>query len=210
MENNRYSNSKVYKLIDNTENQYYYIGSTTTSLAKRLWKHKQHGKEHPHQKVYKYFNSIDWNARIILISEHCLENKDQLRREEDNVIKEVLNDKKCLNSKREFTTKEEKQESYKQYYVKIKQQYHQVNKNYREKNKDKIEERMKPYREAHKKEKQEYDKMYREKNKEKLREKESVIHNCKCGGTYTDKHKSVHEKSKKHLKFLENDTSESI
>ena len=35
MENNRYSNSKVYKIIDNTENQYYYIGSTTTSFERK-------------------------------------------------------------------------------------------------------------------------------------------------------------------------------
>ena len=120
MENNRYSNSKVYKIIDNTENQYYYIGSTTTSLPKRLWKHKQHALEHPNQKLYKYFSSINWDVRIILISEHNFENKNQLRREEDNCIKAHLKDNKCLNMRREITSHEERIENQKNIIMKIK------------------------------------------------------------------------------------------
>ena len=50
MENSKYYNSKIYKIVDNNENQFYYIGSTYTTLAKRLYKHKQHAKEHPNQK----------------------------------------------------------------------------------------------------------------------------------------------------------------
>ena len=39
MEQNRYSQSKVYKLID-INTQHFYIGSTTSQLSQRLYWHK--------------------------------------------------------------------------------------------------------------------------------------------------------------------------
>ena len=205
MENNRYNNGKVYKIIDNTEKQYFYIGSTTSTLSKRLWKHKQHAKENPNQKVYKYFSSINWDVNIILISEHHCENKDQLRREEDLYIRKYISDPRCLNSRREIITYEEKLQLNIDNYYKNIEYFKAQSKIYREENKQKIEEKMKPYREVHKKEKAQYDKMYKEKNKEKIKEKES-IHNCECGGRYTYKHKARHDKTKKHLLFIENNS----
>ena len=98
----------MYKNTENTEQQYYYIGSTTTTtLAEHLWSHKILAKRRPEQKVYKYFSSINWDVRIMLISGHSFDNKDQLRREEDKIIKECLSDPKCLNCKREILTREE-------------------------------------------------------------------------------------------------------
>jgi predicted GIY-YIG superfamily endonuclease len=47
--------------------------------------------------------------------------------------------------------------------------------------------------------KKESDKNYRENNYESINKKCS----CDCGGKFTFKHKSVHEKTKKHLKYLE-------
>ena len=71
-EKNRYNNTKIYKLVDKI-NQFYYIGSTTDLLCKRLYQHKISSNRNQEQKVYKYFNSIGWdNAKIILIEELCL------------------------------------------------------------------------------------------------------------------------------------------
>ena len=105
MENNRYNNGKIYKLVDQV-NGYFYIGSTCNPLSKRLSWHKQNAKKQTFQniKVYKHFNSIGWkNVKIVLIQEHYLDNKEQLLREEDNIIQMYLHDEKCLNSIRAFT-----------------------------------------------------------------------------------------------------------
>jgi hypothetical protein len=57
---------------------------------------------------------------------------------------------------------------------------------------------MKEWYEAHKNEiKDKYKELYKV-NKEKLCEK----FNCDCGGKYTFGHKSNHEKTKKHLLFI--------
>ena len=172
MEAAKYQNSKVYKIIDNTENQYYYIGSTHSTLSKRLYNHKQEGRLHPEQRKNKYFNSIDWNVRIILINEFKLENKDQLRREEDKIIRECINDPKCLNMRREIITPDENRTRRKQYTI------------------------------DHQEHKTEYDREYREINKERIKQIDSIIFTCICGSSYNGKHKTRHEKTKKHQSWL--------
>ena len=189
MESSKYKNSKVYKIIDNTENQFYYIGSTRTTLAKRLWKHKQHAKEHPEQKIYKYFNSINWNVRIILINEFNLQNNDQLRREEDNVIKNCLQDSKCLNTHRAYTTNEEKSlyhNAYNKDYEKI----------------SKIIEYRNKYRLEHKNEKSEYDQKYRELTKEKRNKRDKTLETCGCGAITQHGNLTHHFHTKKHQTWL--------
>ena len=174
MEISKYKNSKIYKIVDNTENQFYYVGSTIQTLSKRLHAHKLLSKTKINQKVYSYFNSIGWDVRIILIKECVVENKDQLRREEDNIIKEWLEDLKCLNMRREIITKEENSLRRKEYNV------------------------------YHRKHKAEYDKEYKEANREKIKEKRGKIEICICGVEYTHDHKLRHEKTMIHQKWLDN------
>ena len=71
-------------------------------------------------------------------------------------------------------------------------------KNYYEKNKEYIIEQNKKYHEKHK----EYQKQYIEQNK--LNEK----HRCGCGGCFTTQNKSIHSKTKKHLKYIQENESE--
>ena len=40
-------------------------------------------------------------------------------------------------------------------------------------------------------------------NIEKVNEYNNTQHNCECGGHYSNKHKCVHDKGKKHIKFME-------
>ena len=103
MENNRYNNSKIYKLQDQIHG-YFYIGSTCDLLSKRFTKHKSYAKAKPDTKIYKCFNEIGWeNVKIVLIEEHYLENKEQLLREEDRAIQMYIHDPFCLNSNRAWT-----------------------------------------------------------------------------------------------------------
>ena len=108
---NRYFNSKIYGMFEINVEPYYYSGSTTKTLQKRLWNHKnKHVNQNPDQKGYKYFSSINWGVDINLIAEYDFNTK-------DNIIKLCLHDPKCLNMKRKLTTKDEKYEISKQEYI---------------------------------------------------------------------------------------------
>ena len=50
--NNRYENTKIYKLI-HPDSGYFYLGSTCDRLSKRLNKHKKDAKIHVDRKVIK-------------------------------------------------------------------------------------------------------------------------------------------------------------
>ena len=105
---NRYNNSKTYKIISGID-QYFYIGSTCTQLCKRLYVHKLRARLKQKSNLYQHFNKIGINhMNISLIEEQCLDNKEQLRREEDMVIQYNFSNEFCLNMRRAFTTEEEK------------------------------------------------------------------------------------------------------
>ena len=108
MEENKYSRSKVYKLVDQINN-YFYIGSTTSELSKRLSWHKQHIQQHPDRKLNRYMDTVGKdNFKIILIEEFNLSSTIQLLREEDKYIQQYINDDKCLNSFRAMRSPEER------------------------------------------------------------------------------------------------------
>ena len=96
---NRYLNAKVYKMTD--EDGYFYIGYTCLQLHQRQYIHKKHSEERPHLKVYQQFTTekfINGMIKIVLINSFCLNNKEELLREEDKCIRECIKDPKCLNS----------------------------------------------------------------------------------------------------------------
>ena len=187
-EKNRYNNTKIYKLVDSVNNCFY-IGSTINSLAKRLYTHKRDSDIHRNIKVYKYFNSIGWeNVRIILIEEHCLSNRDQQMRAEDNVIQAHINDEKCLNSNRAQQNRKEYRQSHKH-------QIYEYNKEYAKNHEQQIKNYMKNYWENNK-ELKEKKKIYYEKVKEK--------YTCIFGSITIKSNKLNHEKTIKHREFVKN------
>jgi hypothetical protein len=84
-----------------------------------------------------------------------------------------------------------------------KEEAKEQNKLYRENNKEHIAEHKKEYYENNKERIAEYKKEYRIKNYKMLqiKEKESIL--CSCGMHYTIKHFKRHERTKKHLNYLE-------
>ena len=44
---NKYNNSKIYKITSKIEPYYYYIGSTTLNLKRRLTHHKSNANKYP-------------------------------------------------------------------------------------------------------------------------------------------------------------------
>ena len=84
MTENRYANSKVYKLVD--DDGYYYYGSSCLPLYKRLYIHKRDSKLGSDRKIYRVFTYERFckdDIKIVLVEEFKLENKEQLLREEN-------------------------------------------------------------------------------------------------------------------------------
>ncbi len=78
----RYANGKIYKLVNNADNEIY-IGSTCVPLHKRFYKHKTDGTKFPERKVYKHLTGIGWDeVKIILIESFPCENKMELEKRE--------------------------------------------------------------------------------------------------------------------------------
>jgi Uri superfamily endonuclease len=96
MENrkNRYHKSKVYKLFSPL-NEYYYIGSTCSSLSHRLATHKQNNKINSLKKWIE--ETKPENIRIVLISRHNVETKDELKKIEHDILDKCRNNQYCLN-----------------------------------------------------------------------------------------------------------------
>ena len=151
-EYNRYNNSKVYKLI-NTVDDTFYIGSTCTSLSKRLNQHKARSQLEKYKttRVYRHLNEIGLpNIKLISISEFYLDNKDQLLREENNYIEMYKNDPNCLNTLSAIRSLHAKKNENRRYYENNIDSILFNQKLYRNNNKEKIAQQKKQYHQENK------------------------------------------------------------
>ena len=124
MENNRYNNSKVYKLVNSVDDTFY-IGSTTSTLSKRLSWHKSSAKNEisKNRKVNINLNKIGFaNVKIILIASFVFDTKEQLLRAENEYIEMYKHDNNCLNSCRSFVSGGDRALYNKEYYKENKEQ----------------------------------------------------------------------------------------
>lgn len=183
-----YKNGKIYTIRSHQTDKYY-IGSTCTMLSKRLSKHKS---------KYKY-NSLDCTSRDILkyddfyielLEAFECKNKNELRQREGELIRKYKDN--IVNCRIENRTIDEWRGDNKE---KIKQ-YH---KQYYDNNKEKI----KQYKSDNKDKIKQYKSQYYNDNKEKIKQcRIDNKYNCECGGKYTIANLSIHQKTKKHQKFL--------
>jgi hypothetical protein len=96
-----YSRSSIYKL--QCDDGYFYIGSTCNDLRVRFANHKRDGLKNPTQPVYNHIAGKWDNVRIILITTVNCNNKDELRRVENDYIQQNLNNPLCLNVNKAWT-----------------------------------------------------------------------------------------------------------
>lgn len=138
-----YKNGKLYKL--QCDDGHYYIGSTCNELRFRLYGHKTDSKKENNKK-YQHINEIGWDrVRIVLIEECPCENKTQLCRKEDEMIRKYQNDPLCLNSKRASCDKKE-------YYTENREHILENKRKYQQTQAEKIKERKANYYQQHKEE----------------------------------------------------------
>jgi hypothetical protein len=215
------------------DNSICYIGSTFNRLHKRFEGHKNAFKywlkdktKKKYISIFKYFEKYGiQNFKIIKIKSYNVIRTNQkdhkhLHAYETLWISKIKN---CCNILIPFNPliKETRKESDKKYKDANKEKIKQTNKKYRDENKDKIKKYRDEHKEYYKKYRDEHKEYYKkyykenedkikeknkinyEKNEDKIKEKNKIKFTCKCGGKYTNDHKSRHFKSKKHIAFCE-------
>lgn len=176
MTNNRYSNAKIYRLVNNVDGEVY-VGSTCDALHKRLYQHKLKAKADPHRNVYKHLNQIGWeNVSIVLVEQFPCSSKMELLKRERYFIEEL---KASLNKVIPTRTKQEYNEHRKDFFAEYMKEYQEKNKElmvvkrkeWYEKNKQVILEKNKKRYEQNKEVLAKKQREYIEKNKEVIAEK---------------------------------------
>ena len=192
----------IYKLVcDDLSIKDLYVGHTT-DFTNRKKSHKacclNSNTRDYNYKVYKMIrDNGGWDNWSMIAIEKYPCNDDLEARARERYWYEVLNAN--MNSQCPILNVEEKKQYIKVYYDKNKDK----SKAYYDKNKDKIKEYKNKYYVQNKDVMDKRHKDYYIRNRDNLNEK----HKCLCGGCFTTTHKSAHFKTKKHLKYIQENES---
>ena len=176
-----YSNGRIYfvePICEHEDNEFYY-GSTIQKLCKRMDKHRhdfKSWKDNNRRKImcFELFEKYGIeNCKIYLVELYPCESREELEAREGYYIRNYECINKCIPQR--------------------------TNKEWRIDNKDKIIETAKKYYYNNKDMIAEKGKLYRQNNKTKR----CIKIECSCGGRYTHFNKSIHSKTKKHMKYIE-------
>ena len=191
-----YQNSKIYTIRSHQTDKIY-IGSTVNELKKRLHQHKSNYKKK------KYCSSCEIvkydDCYIELFEKYPCNDKDELRKREGEIIRSL----DCVNKTIPARTK-------KQYRKDNEKNIKKYNKEYNKNNKEKIIQYATEYRNNNKKKISKQQKEWYQKNKNKvlkdskndydIKYSKKIV--CVCGSEITIKSKIRHEKTKKHINFI--------
>jgi hypothetical protein len=177
---NPYNHGKIYRIVSEQTNDVY-IGSTCNSLSRRIYQHKYHykqwlNKERPQLSSFEIVQYDD--CQIILIEDVCCENKNQLFARERFFI-ESMNC--CNRSIPNRTQKEYREDNREKFYI--------YKKEWRSNNREQINQK---------------NREYEQKNKEIIAKRKSVKYTCNCGSITQIGSKSKHERTTKHILFIQN------
>ena len=200
-----YSTGKIYSIRSHLTDDVY-IGSTIQKLSDRLAEHKRYYKKWLITKKlyttsFKIFEK-DAECYIELIELYPCNSKIELHRREGEIIRNTTCVNKCIAGRtpKEYykDNKEKLVEKHRQRYENNKEQILEKNRQWYENNKEQVAEKAKQYRENNKETINEKHKQRYENNKEKYKQK----YTCECGSTTSFRHKTRHEKTKKHQTFI--------
>ena len=218
-ERNKYNSSKIYKICSNKTNKIY-IGSTTQTLAKRLYHHVSQYTSYNIDNSKVYVSSFEIikleDYYISLIEEHNYNNKQQLVNREGEIIKLNLNIVVNLQiagrTLREwrFDNKEKIAEQTKQYDIINKDRVKEVKRQYRLLNKEKIAETHNQYNIVNKEKIALQTKQYRQDNAIIISERNKKTFICICGSSLRIRDTLQHNKCKKHIKYIEQTQAQPI
>jgi hypothetical protein len=186
-----YQNGMIYTIRCKTDPTLIYVGSTTNSLTKRFYNHKQDSNRRS-SKVNKTMSEMGFDSFYIELYEmYPCNSKIELEKREGEVIREIgtLNEKIAGRDRFE-------------YYKDNLDKYKENHKLYYEENKDKIREHQNQYASEHKKDKQLYDNEYRQANKEEIKIRRTSRITCSCGCDIIKDSQARHLRSAKHQELL--------
>jgi len=194
---------RVYKIyFDDCDD--IYIGSTKTTLSRRMAQHRVAVRRGSTYRVHNFIRSKNMDFNYILVRSCFVFNKDQQRLFEQTVISEMNPN---LNQRRAHTTEEQARERNKEYnqnnkesIKEYKKEYDNNNKEkqkeYYNKNKEQIKEKHKEYQ----KENKEQIKEYRKNNKESIK-KSQKEYQKENKESISEKSKVYRDKNKEQLKI---------
>lgn len=183
---------KIYQIVCNETGEVYF-GKTTKTLHERLCKHK----------------SSDCSSKqIIERGNYYIEQIDSTFDEEESIILErfYIETFKCVNEVIPGRTQKEYREEHKdeiKKYMKIYREenseyFKEYNKKYREEN----SEYLKEYDKKRSHLRREYHREWAKKHKEEISEKGKVKYTCECGSTIRIDNKARHERTQKHIDYI--------
>jgi hypothetical protein len=205
----KYQNGKIYS-IHSSESDKIYIGSTISTLTKRL---SEHTKDYNRwkSKSTKYVSSfiiLDCEDYYIeLIESFPCNNIQELKAREGYFQRKI----ECVNLNIAGRTKL-------QYYQENKEAINKKNKIYNDNHIEEIKKYQQQYRSEHKEHTTEYNleyyknnqdalilhqREYKLNNLQKIKDRRKIKTECVCGSIYNLDAKCQHIISKKHLKFIE-------
>jgi len=138
------------------------------------------------------------------------------RKEYNNDNKEIISEKKKIYNENNKEKIKQYREDNKEHIAKRDKEYREKNKeelalkkSIRDKkkyaeNKEEIQKANKISYNKHKEQRLKDAKKYRDENKDKIKKSKSIIINCQCGSSIQRDKIRRHERSKKHLKYIEN------
>lgn len=189
-----YQNGKIY-VLRSYQTDDIYIGSTTQKLCKRKVEHQSKYKNYLQCKgnYTSSFEIIKYpDCYIELLELYSCKNRCELIAREGYYIRKNM----CINKRVAGRTK-------KQYYAENKKHILDYHKQYYETNKQIINDKHKQYQELNKDKLKQRSKQYYKNNKEEIKEKRKIKHTCPCGGVYSNCNKARHERSKRHVQYME-------
>ncbi len=188
---NKYNHSKIYKICSNLTDKIY-IGSTTQTLAKRLYAHVLDYKQYIITNT-KYITSYEIikleDYYITLIEEHNFNNRQQLLKREGEIIKLNINNvvNKQITGRTNAEYRVDNVEHIKRYSQDNKEHIIEYKKQYHINNREQILEKQK---------------QYNINNKQVILEQKKQPIICECGIIYTRCNKLQHMKSTKHINLI--------
>jgi hypothetical protein len=214
-----YQNGKIYK-IESLIGGCIYVGSTCQKLSSRMAGHRRDSKKRKDCSSLEVFKYPD--VKILLILNYPCNSKEELLSKEaeyirqldcvnkripGRTVKKYYEDNKEIILKKHKEYRDNNKEKIKEWkvknYLENKEIILKKNKEYRDNNKELIKLQNKKYRDKNKEIVKLKKKKYYEKNREKISKRNKEKYTCVCGSTFSIVNKLRHNKSKKHLKFIE-------
>ena len=204
--NERYQRGKIYCLRSH-QTDLVYIGSTVQSLSKRIGGHrdKYKGWLKGTSNYVTSFEIIKYDDHYIeLVENYPCKTKAELERCEGQIMRDTEN---CCNKvivgRTGVEYRQDNKEKIAEYYQKNKEKFAE----YAQKNKERIAKRQAEYRAKNKEKITErmvdYHVQWYAKNKDKIAEKRKEKVTCECGSEVIRNGLPRHRKSKKHQKWVE-------